>query len=62
MTHNFTFKAYALNTHRECVITVTIADDGRPFVDLADDAEERAYTLAAKKLRCGLDELEVIEE
>ena len=62
MTHNFTFKAFVLNTHRACVVTVTIPDDGRPFIELADAAEGRAYTLAAKKLRCAVDELEVIEE
>jgi hypothetical protein len=42
------FHFYAFFNEREYDLTVNVRDDGRPFVELADDAEQLACNKAAR--------------
>ena len=57
----FHFDAHELDTDRQVRVTVRVKDDGRPFVELADDAAEKAATIAAGRLGCEEDHLEVVQ-
>ncbi len=54
----FEFVATVYNGAEKYEITINIADDGRPMVDLADDAEEKAHKRAARHF--GTEDLEVV--
>lgn len=45
------FQFFAYFNEREYDLTVKVRDDGRPFVELADDAEELACNKAARHFR-----------
>ena len=57
----FHFHAHQIDTDRQVSVTVSVTDDGRPFVELADDAAETAATIAAGRLGCEEDHLEVVQ-
>ena len=60
-TASFTFVAHVVNTTRQLEITIEIQDDGeRPFVEMADEAEECAYEIAARKLGVPTVQIEVM--
>ena len=59
----FRFTAHKVNTDKEISITIKLEDDGeRAWVDLCDEAEEKAYSIAAKRLNCKTSEVEVSSE
>jgi hypothetical protein len=60
-TLTFTFTAHDCRTAREIVIRVDQPDDGRPYVELSDEAAERAIPLAAKRLGCTEDQVEITD-
>jgi hypothetical protein len=55
----FSFVAHIIDTERTIDVKIKIEDDGtRPYVDMADEAEEKAYRFAAEKLSS--DNIEVM--
>ena len=60
--HEFVFTAHKINTSREVRITIRMEDDtSRPFADIWDMAEERAYQRAAALFRCSASAVELYE-
>lgn len=58
---SFDFLAHVVNTTRECRLTIRVKDTpDRAYTELADEAEERAYTKAAKELGVSEDRIEVV--
>lgn len=57
----FHFHAQEIGTDRRVSVTVSVNDDGRPFAELADDAAETAAVIAAGRLGCEEDHLEVVQ-